>query len=153
MSPSNNSLDNATVPGLIRRLAAMFYDLWLLFALWLLGSTADTFIRQALYADSNTGNPLLLQIYLALVPFVFFAWFWTHGGQTLGMRSWRIKVLDKQGNALTLQLALKRLLWACISLLPLGMGYVWMLFDRDQLAWHDHLSGTRLVMLEKNQTA
>ncbi len=145
----NTSIDNAAAPGFLRRLAAIFYDFWLLFALWLLGSTADAFTRQALYGDSNSGNPLLLQIYIALVPFVFFAWFWTHGGQTLGMRAWRIKVLDEDGDPLTPLLALKRLLWACISILSLGLGYLWILFDREQLAWHDRLSGTRLVLLKK----
>jgi uncharacterized RDD family membrane protein YckC len=145
----HNDIDNAAVPGLWRRLAAIFYDIWLVAAIWLLGATADTFIRAALGADS-TEYHLPLQLYLLISPAVFFSWFWIHGGQTLGMRSWRLKLLDKGGSRVTLGQSLVRYAAALLSLLPLGLGYLWVLFDRDGMAWHDRLSNTRLVMLKKD---
>lgn len=143
-----NDIDKAAVPSLWRRLAAIFYDTWLVAAIWLLGATADTFIRAGL--GGGTGFYLPLQLYLLISPGIFFCWFWTHGGQTLGMRSWRVKLLDTKGAPVTLKLSLIRFCAAVLSLLPLGLGYIWVMFDRDGLAWHDRLSGTRLVMLKKN---
>lgn len=65
------------------------------------------------------------------------------------MRSWRLRVVRNDGAPLNGSDALKRLLCALLSWLPLGLGYLWILVDRDRLAWHDRLSGTRLVLLAK----
>ena len=87
-----------------------------------------------------------MQLYLLGCPFVFFGWFWTHGGQTLGMRAWRLRLLDAEGGPVTWRQSLLRVAGAYLSALALGVGYLWVLFDRAGLAWHDRLSGTRLVM-------
>lgn len=143
-------IKNAASPGLPRRLAAMFYDSWLLVALWLIGATADVFLRNLLGADEHSSH-LLLQLYLLACPFLFYGWFWTHGGQTLGMRAWRLRLLDTEGSPVTWRKALLRAAGALISLSCLGLGYLWILVDREQLAWHDHWSGTRLVMVSKQR--
>jgi uncharacterized RDD family membrane protein YckC len=145
----NISIENAAAPGLWRRLAAIFYDSWLVAALWLLGATADTFVRAGIGLGTEAFH-LPLQIYLLLAPPAFFCWFWTHGGQTLGMRAWRLKLFDSSGNPASLQQSIIRFGAAILSALPLGLGYLWVLFDRNSLAWHDHLSGTRLVLLRKD---
>lgn len=142
-------IDNAASPGLPRRLAAMFYDAWLILALWLLGATADALIRSALDIGTS-GTHLPLQAYLLASPFLFYGWFWTHGGQTLGMRAWRLRLLDIDGRPVTWRHALIRVAGAQVSLLVVGLGYLWVLFDRDGLAWHDRWSKTRLVMLSKS---
>lgn len=141
-------LDNAAAPSLWRRLAAIFYDSWLVAAFWLLGAMIDTFVRTGLEL-SSTGYHLPLQLYLMLAPMAFFSWFWMHGGQTLGMRAWRLKLLSRDGGKASLQQALVRCTGALLSILVLGLGYLWVLIDRDGLSWHDRLSGTRLVMVEK----
>jgi uncharacterized RDD family membrane protein YckC len=141
-------IDNAVVPGLSRRLAAIFYDSWLVAAFWLLGATVDTFVRIGLELD-NAGNHLPLQLYLVLAPVAFFSWFWMHGGQTLGMRAWRLKLLSRDGGKASLKQSLIRCAGALLSMLALGLGYLWILIDRDGLSWHDRLSDTRLVMVEK----
>jgi uncharacterized RDD family membrane protein YckC len=140
-----SDIDNAAVPGLWRRLAAMFYDSWLVAALWLLGVTVDTFV-----GAGSEGSHLVLQIYAILSPMVFFSWFWMHGGQTLGMRAWRLKLLSGAGAEVTLRQSLTRCFGAMLSMLALGLGYLWILFDRDGLAWHDRISNTRLVMVRKS---
>jgi uncharacterized RDD family membrane protein YckC len=140
-----SNIDNAAVPGLWRRLAAMFYDSWLVAALWLLGVTVDTFV-----GAGSEGSHLVLQIYATLSPMVFFSWFWMHGGQTLGMRAWRLKLLSGAGTEVTLRQSLTRCFAALLSMLALGLGYLWILFDRDGLAWHDRISNTRLVIMSKN---
>ncbi len=144
-------LDQAARPSLLRRLAALFYDAWLIAALWLIGSTVDTFVRTGLGGAAGEGVHWPLQLYMLLAPFVFYIGFWTHGGQTLGMRAWRIRVVNDQGRDINVAQGLIRCLAALLSLLPLGLGFLWVAFDRDRAAWHDRLSHTWLVMTEKNR--
>ncbi len=143
------NINNAALPSLWRRLAAIFYDSWLVAAIWLLGATADTVTRAALGLDT-TGSHLALQTFWLVAPALFFGWFWTHGGQTLGMRAWRLKLLDRGGTPVTWSQALRRYFGAWLSLLAFGLGYLWIWIDRDRLAWHDRLSGTRLVIVARN---
>jgi len=144
----HTDIRHAATPSLWRRLAAIFYDTWLVAAIWLLGAIADTFIRAGLGLPTQ-GSHLPLQLYLLSAPAIFFGWFWTHGGQTLGMRAWRLQLLDRDGKPVTWHQALIRYAAAWLSLLPLGLGYLWIWLDRDGQAWHDRLSGTRLVLLRK----
>jgi uncharacterized RDD family membrane protein YckC len=139
-------LENAAPPGLLRRLAAIFYDSWLIVGIWLLGVIIDTFVRD----EQGLGlavSHIPLQVFFVAVPFLFFGWFWTHGGQTLGMRAWRLKLIDEGGEPVTWRLSLIRVAGAYLSTLALGLGYLWILFDAGKLAWHDRLSSTRLVVL------
>jgi uncharacterized RDD family membrane protein YckC len=145
-------LSEAVKPGLLRRLAAMFYDAWLIVALWLIGSTADTFVRAALGVSPEQGSHWILRLYLALAPVAFYVGFWTHGGQTLGMRAWRIRVVDEHGRNIGVRQALLRCLYALLSWLPLGLGFIWVAFDGDRAAWHDRLSNTWLVMTDKGKS-
>ncbi|AKH21770.1 RDD family protein [Sedimenticola thiotaurini] len=145
-------IDQAVAPGLARRLAAMLYDTLLVFGLLLLASmvvTVPVGILAGEQASQALAGNLLFQLWLALVPPAFFLLFWLKGGQTLGMRSWRLRVVREDGAALTGSDALKRLLYALLSWLPLGLGFLWIVVDRDRLAWHDRLSHTRLVLLKK----
>ncbi len=84
---------------------------------------------------------------LSVVSLCFFLGFWKYGGQTLGMRAWRFEVVRDDGNRLEWTDCFKRLIFALISLLPAGLGFWWALVDRQQLAWHDRWSRTRLRRL------
>lgn len=134
-------------PGLLRRLAAGAYDLLLVTALLICAAVPLPFLPHSTVA-SGWGR-LLVQIYLGLVCTGFFCWFWVHGGQTLGMRAWRLRVVTTAGTALSWPHALRRCAAAVISLLPLGLGVIWAGIDRHGLAWHDRLSGTRLILLPR----
>ena len=138
-------------PGILRRLGAMLYDTLLLLALlmmlsypyvWLVGADKPGLALKTAY-----------QIYLLAICFFFFAGFWVRGGQTLGLRTWRLKLVTQDGGPITWGIALKRFAFACVSLLCLGLGFLWMMHDRDKLAWHDRWSGTKLIRLPKNQKA
>ncbi len=138
----------ARVPGLARRLAALLYDLILLFGMLLLAATLVIVPASALSGTAVwlAGWPrVLFQFYLVAVGYGFFAYFWVHGGQTLGMRAWRFRLLRDDGQPLSLGDAGRRLLWS--SLLPGPLGLLWVPFDSRGLAPHDHLSHTRPVML------
>jgi len=66
------------------------------------------------------------------------------------MASWRLRVEREDGNLLGWGDTLRRLGWSLLSLLPLGLGYLWIVFDPLRRAWHDRLSGTRVVVLPKS---
>jgi uncharacterized RDD family membrane protein YckC len=83
-----------------------------------------------------------------LVLLIYFVWFWLHGGQTLAMKTWRIRLVSVDGRPIRPAQALLRYLlcWPGILLILLGIGILWAVFDRDGQFLHDRLSGTRLIL-------
>ena len=134
--------------SLPRRLGAIFYDSLLLGAVLLL---ASLFALPLLGDAPSRPAILLFRIYLVLSAFGFFAWFWTHGGQTLGMRVWRIRLQNLDGGPITLWQALLRYLAAIASWLFFGLGFFWSLVDKEKLTWHDRFSMSELVIIPKDQ--
>ena len=131
--------------GLPRRFGAIFYDsLSLLavfyFATWVLVSLTGGAIPP--------GHPLL-QSFLLVLGCLFFAGFWIRGGQTLGMKTWRIRLVTDDGGPVGWGHALRRCLVALLSWACLGAGFWTALFNRDRRTWHDRLSGTHLVRTDR----
>ena len=145
-TPSPIDLSQAAAPALLRRLVAIFYDAFLLAAVLFVAAGLATLLNGGERIAAN--NPFYTA-YMVVVAFLFFAWFWIHGGQTLGMRAWRFKVIREDGLPLTWIDTLKRFLLAILSWLPCGLGFLWSLFDEQNRAWHDRFSHTRLVLLAK----
>ena len=79
----------------------------------------------------------------------YFLWCWTHGGQTLAMKTWRIRVLQANGAPLSLAAALRRYILAAAGISFGGATLWWAWFDREGQFMHDRLAGTRLVMIEQ----
>lgn len=139
------------------RLLALFYDFWPVLALWMLVSTVFTVGYTFLgHHDARQNIP----------PFSPLAWLlwltcwaaaglyatasWRRGGQTLGMRPWRLRVTADHGSPSWSQL------WAryavgTLSLMLGGLGFWWAWLDRERLTWHDRVSGTRLVRVSKQR--
>ena len=146
--------------GLMRRLAAMFYDFMLCVALvmvviWLYQQGVLRLIyggetlRQMAEQGLLDRDPLLASLLLISL-FVFFAKFWTHNGQPLGMQAWGVRVQNADGSRISLLQALMRFLVAIVSLLPAGLGFWWMLVSKDSNTWHDSYSQSYCVQLPKN---
>lgn len=128
-------------PGFFRRIAAIAYD-----SLLLLGIL---FVATAILLPFNggqalTGEHFFYPFYLLVISFIFFGWFWTHGGQTLGMRAWKFKVLTREQKPINWRQALLRFCGALISWLMLGCGFLWIFTNRKREAWHDRFSGSGL---------
>jgi len=141
--------DSANQPkpaGLFRRLAALLYDSLLLLAVLFI---ATAILLPFSHGEAFSHNPYLTT-YLLFISFFFYSWFWMHGGQTLGMRSWRLQLRNINPGPISLWQALLRFMVAIPSALLFGIGYLWMLIDRDKLTWHDRYSETRIVQLDKN---
>ena len=145
--------------GLIRRLAAMFYDFLLCTALLMVVTLLYKMLQLAIYGEERLrqlsdsgaldGDPLLSSI-LLLSLFGFFSYFWTRHGQTLGMQVWGLRIQNADGSAISLWQALLRFMVAIASWLCLGLGYLWMLRDARRLSWHDLYWESQVVQLPKN---
>ncbi|MDH3510150.1 MAG: RDD family protein [Gammaproteobacteria bacterium] len=132
--------------GLLRRLAAAVYDALLVTALCMLTTLCLIAFRGG--EPISPGN-LLYQLSLIATAAVFFIGFWVHGGQTLGMRAWRLRVEQRSGEALDWKTGSIRFAAGMLSVIPVGLGLLWLLVDPKRLAWHDRISKTRVVLLPK----
>jgi uncharacterized RDD family membrane protein YckC len=97
-----------------------------------------------LFGRLPDGPVMVAHLFLVLLG--YFLWFWSHGGQTLAMKTWKIRLVAAGVAAAPRrrQLLLRYLLcWP--SLLCYGGGLFWALFDRERQFLHDRLAGTRLV--------
>ena len=128
--------------GLLRRIAAILYDALLVGALMFIATIPFIAIRGG--EPVEIGDNTAYRAVLVLVLFVFFAGFWAWRGRTLGMQSWGLQLETMDGDRPTFARASIRFFAAILSWIPLGLGFLWQLRDRDGLAWHDRISGTRL---------
>ena len=128
-------------PSLLRRLAAVLYDGLLLIALWM-GAGAVWIGFQGGEAAAAGDGPF--RLYLLAIAYAFFTGFWVWGGRTLGMQAWGLRLVDAEGRRVGLPAATHRFVTALLSWLPAGLGFIWALFDRERLTWHDRLSKTYL---------
>lgn len=160
-------------PTLLKRLLASIYDGFLILA--------SIFVATALTLPFTKGeikpeNNIYMTIYLFIVIYIFYGWFWTHGGQTLGMRSWKQKLVSQNGEAITWQQAFIRvvtglpswllfivgtLIWMLpgkiilaesLTNIPAWLwaftGFIWVLLDNRNNNWRDKISNTQIIIVE-----
>lgn len=130
-------------PGFFRRIAALLYDGLLLLGVLFVAGLPLPLLENLSHA---TVVIALTRIYLLLVAFLFLGWFWTHGGQTLGMRAWRLRLVGQSGECLNWQTASIRFAVATLSLITFGLGFFWMFFDKEKRTWHDIASRSRVLL-------
>ena len=130
--------------SLFTRCAAFCYDLLLLVGL----VASFTLLAVLLHGEAIAPGSLWFQAALLAIITVFFCGFWAHGGQTLGMRAWRIRVVGQDGTPLSWPRAVLRFAAGVVALLPLGLGLWWGIFDAQRRGWHDRLTNTRVVRVQ-----
>ncbi len=152
-------------PSVRRRLAALVYEAVILFGIvFFAGYLFSTLTQQR----NGLVHRDLLTAWIALVVGVYFVWCWTHGGQTLPMKTWRLRLVGRDGGALRPLRAVVRYLLAWLWFLPplalhpllhlslpytLGAAAVWFvlwaasaMLDGARQFPHDRLAGTRIVI-------
>jgi len=134
---------SARAPAIARRLASALYDLLLTVAL----AIFVTFPFLAVFGDSTQGwRRHALQAWVLVAIGAYYVWFWTRGGQTLPMKTWRIRLVRAEGGGpVHAGRALHRYALALLGTLAVGVGFAWALVDRDRQFLHDRLAGTALV--------
>ncbi len=161
-----------------RQMLAMLYDSLLLIAV--------LFLAMALLLILTRGQPpaehqAVMSLYLLSVSYLFFGWFWTHGGQTLGMRAWRLQLRRLDGGAVDWRQSLLRFVtaipaWLAVilgiarlagvplhshpwleplnrvpGLVILAVGLVWLYLDHRPGNWRARLSGTEVYDLRQDR--
>ncbi|MDD9893696.1 MAG: RDD family protein [Gammaproteobacteria bacterium] len=145
-----------------RRLTALGYDLLLILGLNIFLSLIFIALQVPVpengHSSLNQVNPVeinqpVLVLIWILATFFFYGWSWTRGGQTLGMRVWKVKAVHVDGGNMTWLSAAMRFIAAGLSWGVLGLGYLWALIDPAGRTWHDRLSKTSVIFqpLEKIQ--
>ena len=130
-------------PSILRRLASMLYEFLLLFAIGFLATWLFQFAAGTLAIEGWRHN--LLQFFILAMFALYFVWCWLRGGQTLAMKTWRIRLVTKHGHRnLSPRAALLRFLYALL-LVPTAIGIVWAMVDRDRQFLHDRLAGSLLI--------
>ena len=125
-----------------RRFAAFCYDLLLVAALEFCFTLLVLAVRLGAAVPPGTW---WFPLCLVAVAMAFFCGFWVHGGQTVGMRAWRIRVVRDAGGPLDWPHAAARFGALLVAALPAGAGLWWSAFDRQNRGWHDRWTRTRVV--------
>lgn len=159
--------------NLFRRIAALVYDGLLLIAILFVASLLTLPFTGG--KGSTSFNPGLL-VYFLSVSFLFLGWFWTHGGQTLGMRAWRIRLVMTDLAPVSWKSALIRyllslpvwffLIYSVLShsqrigihtpltqvpaWLLYSVGLAWLMFDHMPNNWREKLSRTKMIFSSRD---
>ncbi len=133
-------LNASSSVSLLRRLSAITYDIFLVFSLafFIIG------VVLILYFDKQAQNhPIIFVLIIATVYF-YFSWSWVKGRQTLGMKAWKIEIIQFNGDNITHKQAFMRFIVAIFSFTFMGLGFIYQLFNKDNLSLHDKASNTYL---------
>lgn len=151
------TIDQGSNPLLARRIAAIAYDTIIIAGLVLLVTglvviPTGMVVGQEQWAGLQHAFWVKTTLRIANLAVIlgFHVGFWSHGGQTLGMRAWRLRVVKNDGTTLGPTDALKRYVAAWCSAIPFGLGFLSSLWDPQRLAWHDRVSQTRLILIPMN---
>ena len=157
--------DDLTAPSLRRRLACFVYEGVLLFGVLMISAYLFSSLTQQRHALVGRHG---LQAFLFVILGIYFVWFWSHGGQTVAMKAWHIRLVDAHGRAVTERRALARYLLSWLWFLPAllvfyasgieGAGAAFAVLAAGVMAYalaarlhpsrqfvHDVVSGTRLI--------
>ena len=125
-----------------RRLLSLIYEALLLIAvLWV---AALPFAPLEAASGAPHVRPLF-QAYLVAVAGVYFVWQWVRGGQTLPMKTWRLRLVSADANAVSVRQGIVRYVAAVLGFTLIGIGLFWALFDRDRQFLHDRIAKTRII--------
>ncbi len=142
MATDNAAANRAPAASLARRFISLVSEAPLLVAVLFAGALPFLIFTQHL---QTVWRRPLLQFYLLVLCGGYFVWQWRHGGQTLPMKTWRLRLVARDGGPLTWRHGSYRYLLALLGLALFGTGLLWALIDRERLFLHDRLAGTRIV--------
>ena len=138
----NEQVAQTSAPSFFKLGACLIYEALVVIALSLVCTT----VFVLLLGDATIGvKRYLLQLFLWLTAGVYFVWCWQKTGQTLAMQTWQLKLLNQDGEPLTLMAAIARYVFASLSLIAFGLGYMWVIVDKDRLFLHDRVLKNKVI--------
>lgn len=140
------------LPSIARRLSAMLYEGLVVFSILLIGFLIPQIVLSG-HGIQFSGRMLWLHVFLLLA--AYFLWCWLHGGQTLPMKTWKMRLSGSREHCLKIRpaQALLRYFLAWPSILLGGIGLIWAIFDKDRQFLHDRIAGTYIVTAKDPQEA
>ena len=156
--PINAQIQPSSLPnaGLFRRLAALIYDAFLLFAITLGYGALLLIIKIIIYGTEGLEDiqPGAFVQWLSLIGWLislmgYYFICWRKQGQTLGMKAWRIRLQQYDGALASPQQCLIRGLIAPLSMLCLGLGYLWILLPNTKGCLHDTVTQTEVIVIKE----
>lgn len=140
-------MDYARLP---RVLGSVFYDTIIVFSIIFIAAQWFPLLPEHLQA--HIGITLFKQVYVLGICFLYFAYSWRRGAQTIGMKAWRLKIIQSNNPKAGVswrQCAIRYLVaigsWIALG----GLGFLWILFSKQHRSWHDLASKTHLIVLPK----
>tara|TARA_B100001057_G_scaffold438877_1_gene471672 strand:+ start:507 stop:908 length:402 start_codon:yes stop_codon:yes gene_type:complete len=126
-----------------RRLASILYDSLLVLAILIIMSLPFFSFN----LEENLSLKIIMQIYYYLITQYFFVWFWVNNEGTLGMKTWKIKIVSEDGNKISYIEAIIRFNTAILSFIFFGLGFLMSFLRKDKKCLHDFISKTALIKL------
>lgn len=153
------NVETAPIAGFGPRIGALIYDALIVIGIAAIAGAVGLGIAEGLIASNlvniegryiDSAAYAGEQIWFAVLVWgsicSFYLWFWTHGGQTVGMRAWRLRVQNSDGSAISFTQALLRLATAAF-----GLGNLQVPFDTKSRAFQDHWARCDVLRLSKEQ--
>lgn len=129
-------------PGLGRRLACLLYEGLVVFSVLLIGFLMPQIVLSG-FGLVMSAKMLWVHVFVLLM--VYFVWFWLNGGQTLPMKTWKMRLANADGSRLRPLQAVLRYLAAWPSYCFFGIGILWAIFDKDRQFLHDRIAGSYII--------
>jgi uncharacterized RDD family membrane protein YckC len=148
--------------GLTSRMLAFVLDTviisgFILSTSWFIATTWRLLQLEPIFRELDQRSPILTNLFVLITSPIFYSvvtllfiasyhiFFWIIAGQTPGKGILGLRVLTRQGGKLKLGYAIIRYIGYYISIIPFGLGILWILIDDRRLAWHDKLARTCVV--------
>jgi uncharacterized RDD family membrane protein YckC len=129
------------IPSIKRRLVCLLYEGLVVFSILLIGFL----LPQIVFSGFGwTARPAGLWLHVFLLLMAYFVWCWLNGGQTLPMKTWKLRVINADGLPLRPLQAVLRYMLAWPSMLLFGIGILWVVVDKDKQFLHDRIAGTKI---------
>ena len=126
----------------LKRIASTIYDLFLLLGVWFLVGSIALGVKYLFVGEVTSLNPNFGMALVILSTWSFYAYFWTHGGKTLGMAVWKFEIYSLDNNKINLKQISVRFFFNFMTFLLAGLPLIMMYFSKKNLSISDSLSGT-----------
>ena len=139
MEPTNKKV------SLLRIVAATVYDSLLMLGVWFLVGSLALGIKFVFTGEISSLNPIAGMSLVILSTWLYFALFWIYGGKTLGMSSWKLRIISQNGNQITVIQTIIRFLSNILTVLFAGIPLFFRQINKNNESLSDLLSKTSII--------
>ena len=139
MEPTNKKV------SLLRIVAATIYDSLLMLGVWFLVGSLALGIKFVFTGEVSSLNPAAGMSLVILSTWLYFAMFWIYGGKTLGMSSWKLRIISQNGKQITIIQTIVRFLSNIFTVLFAGIPLFFKQINKNDKSISDLLSKTSII--------